>query len=89
MINQANRRPGYAARLSDIRSKPFAPYILFNYAYFLIFLPVLDSSFPALECRCRGANFPRNRSRGSIICSNAQLLCQPKADQYYTTKTTN
>jgi hypothetical protein len=25
MIYQANRRPGYAARLSDIRSKPFAP----------------------------------------------------------------
>ncbi len=32
MIYQANRRPGYAARLSDIRSKPFAPYELLKFS---------------------------------------------------------
>jgi hypothetical protein len=50
MINQANRRPGYAARVSDIRSKPFAPLSTFQF-----FAPVLYHQFYELKhILCRG-----------------------------------
>ena len=37
MISQANRRPGHAACLSTIRSKPFAPYSLFKNLALLLY----------------------------------------------------